>query len=51
VDQNAAGQNSGALLTIMTHEAGEGELEAVVEDLRSNAAVQKVNSVIRVEGI
>ncbi len=51
VDQNAAGQNSGALLTIMTHEAGEGELEAVVEDLRGNAAVQKVNSVIRVEGI
>jgi homoserine dehydrogenase len=51
VDQNAAGNNSGALLTIMTHAASEGELEAVVEDLRSNAAVQKVNSVIRVEGI
>jgi homoserine dehydrogenase len=51
VDQNAAGENTGALLTIMTHEAGEGELEAVVEDLRGNAAVQKVNSVIRVEGI
>ena len=51
VDQNAAGQNSGALLSIMTHAAGEGELEAVVEDLRQNAAVQKVNSVIRVEGI
>lgn len=51
VDQNAAGDNTGALLTIMTHEAGEGELEAVVEDLRGNAAVQKVNSVIRVEGL
>jgi len=51
VDQNAAGQNTGALLTIMTHAAGEGELESVVEDLRGNAAVQKVNSVIRVEGI
>jgi homoserine dehydrogenase len=51
VDQNAAGDNTGALLTIMTHAAGEGELEAVVEDLRGNAAVQKVNSVIRVEGI
>jgi homoserine dehydrogenase len=51
VDQNAAGKNSGALLTIMTHAASEQDLEMVVEELRSNAAVQKVNSVIRVEGI
>ncbi|MEY3561257.1 MAG: hypothetical protein RL068_409, partial [Actinomycetota bacterium] len=51
VDQNAAGKNSGALLTIMTHATSEQDLEMVVEELRSNAAVQKVNSVIRVEGI
>ena len=51
VDQNAATKNSGALLTIMTHAASEKDLEAVVEDLHSNAAVQKVDSVIRVEGI
>jgi homoserine dehydrogenase len=51
VDQNAAGKDSGALLTIMTHAASEKDLEAVVEHLRSNAAVQNVNSVIRVEGI
>jgi homoserine dehydrogenase len=51
VDQNAAGKDTGALLTIMTHAASEKDLEAVVEDLHSNAAVQKVDSVIRVEGI
>ena len=51
VDQNAATKDSGALLTIMTHAASEKDLEAVVEDLHSNAAVQKVDSVIRVEGI
>jgi homoserine dehydrogenase len=51
VDQNAAGKDTGALLTIMTHAASEKDLEAVVEELHSNSAVQKVDSVIRVEGI
>ena len=51
VDQNAATKETGALLTIMTHAASEKDLEAVVDDLHSNAAVQKVDSVIRVEGI
>ena len=47
VDQNAAGNNSGALLTIMTHAASEGELEAVVEDLRSNAALQQAACLVK----
>jgi homoserine dehydrogenase len=51
VDQNPAGKDSGALLSVTTHEASERDLEAVVEDLKSNSAVQRVDSVIRVEGI
>jgi homoserine dehydrogenase len=51
VDQNPAGKDSGALLNITTHEASERDLDSVVADLRSNAAVQNVDSVIRVEGI
>ena len=49
VAQTAA--NDAALLTIMTHIANEGDLEKLVESLSSNDSVDKVDSVIRVEGI
>ena len=43
--------NDAALLTIMTHMAAEGDLEQLVESLSRNDSVDKVDSVIRVEGI
>lgn len=49
VAQSAA--NDAALLTIMTHMAAEGDLEQLVESLSRNDSVDKVDSVIRVEGI
>lgn len=46
-----SGFGSGAKLSIMTHEAREFELAAVVEALKSHSAVHALVSVIRVEGL
>jgi len=47
---NQAGRNSDAEVTIVTHLATEGELKATVESLKSMDMVNKISSVIRVEG-
>lgn len=49
VSQSATGK--AAILSVMTHQALEADLERVVAKLRENEAVQDVISVIRVEGI
>lgn len=51
VAQTVAKDGSAALLTIMTHSASEGDLEQLVESLKRNDFVVRVDSVIRVEGI
>ena len=48
VDQN--GRNEDAELIIVTHRATEGELKATVEALKKMDIVNKISSVIRVEG-
>lgn len=48
VDQN--GRDSDAELIIVTHRATEGELKATVEALKKMEIVNKISSVIRVEG-
>ncbi|MGO3147604.1 MAG: homoserine dehydrogenase [Leucobacter sp.] len=51
VEQNiTAGAEGSALLTIGTHEAREADLSATVDELRADAAVSTVISVIRLEG-
>ncbi|MFC5338776.1 homoserine dehydrogenase [Leucobacter denitrificans] len=51
VEQNiSAGAEGSALLTIGTHEAREANLAETVEELRNDAAVSQVLSVIRLEG-
>src|SRR5690606_16046519 len=51
VEQNiAAGAEGSALLTIGTHEAREADLAETVDELRNDAAVSQVLSVIRLEG-
>jgi homoserine dehydrogenase len=47
---NQAGRNSDAEVTIVTHLATEGELKATVESLKAMDMVNKISSVIRVEG-
>jgi homoserine dehydrogenase len=47
---NQAGRNSDAEVTIVTHLATEGELKATVESLKAMEMVNKISSVIRVEG-
>ena len=51
VAQSAASDSDLALLTVMTHSASEAALERLVAELAKNASVNKVSSVIRVEGI
>ncbi|SCX13940.1 homoserine dehydrogenase [Candidatus Aquiluna sp. UB-MaderosW2red] len=51
VSQSSSGKRGAALLTVMTHQALESDLERVVLKLRESDAVQNVNSVIRVEGV
>jgi homoserine dehydrogenase len=51
VSQSSAGKHGAALLTVMTHQALESDLNQVVQKLRASEAVQNVNSVIRVEGV
>lgn len=51
VAQTVAKDGNAALLTIMTHSASEGDLEQLVESLKGNDFVVRVDSVIRVEGI
>jgi len=47
---NQAGRNSDAEVTIVTHLATEGELKATVASLNDMDMVNKISSVIRVEG-
>jgi homoserine dehydrogenase len=47
---NQAGRNSDAEVTIVTHLATEGELKATVASLKAMDMVNKIYSVIRVEG-
>ena len=47
---NQAGRNSDAEVTIVTHRATEGELKATVASLKAMDMVNKISSVIRVEG-
>jgi homoserine dehydrogenase len=47
---NQAGRNSDAEVTIVTHLATEGELTATVASLNAMDMVNKISSVIRVEG-
>jgi len=47
---NQTGRNSDAEVTIVTHLATEGELKATVESLKTMDMVNKISSVIRVEG-
>jgi homoserine dehydrogenase len=47
---NQAGRNSDAEVTIVTHLATEGELKATVASLTAMDMVNKISSVIRVEG-
>ncbi len=47
---NQAGRNSDAEVTIVTHLATEGELKATVASLTAMEMVNKISSVIRVEG-
>jgi homoserine dehydrogenase len=47
---NQAGRNSDAEVTIVTHLATEGELKATVASLNAMDMVNKISSVIRVEG-
>ena len=47
---NQAGRNSDAEVTIVTHLATEGELKATVASLNAMEMVNKISSVIRVEG-
>lgn len=49
--QQSVASNNAALLTIMTHEALEKDLEAVVSELEKDDSVVSVTSVIRVEGL
>lgn len=49
--QQSLSANNAALLTIMTHEALEKDLEAVVAALKQDDSVVSVTSVIRVEGL
>lgn len=49
--QQSVASNNAALLTIMTHEALEKDLEAVVSQLKKDDSVVSVTSVIRVEGL
>ena len=49
--QQSVASNKAALLTIMTHEALEKDLESVVESLSKDDSVVSVSSVIRVEGL
>ena len=49
--QQSVASNNAALLTIMTHEALEKDLEAVVGQLAKDDSVVSVTSVIRVEGL
>lgn len=49
--QQSVASNNAALLTIMTHEALEKDLEAVVGQLEKDDSVVSVTSVIRVEGL
>ena len=51
VSQSRSGKKGSALLTVMTHQALESDLELVVQELSASDAVQDVNSVIRVEGV
>ena len=51
VAQSASSDSDHALLTVMTHSASEAALERLVAELAKNASVNKVSSVIRVEGI
>ena len=51
VAQSASSESDHALLTVMTHSASEAALERLVAELAKNASVNKVSSVIRVEGI
>ena len=48
MDQN--GRDDDAELIIVTHRATEGELKATVEALKKMDIVNKISSVIRVEG-
>jgi homoserine dehydrogenase len=47
---NQAGRNNDAEVTIVTHRATEGELKATVASLKVMDMVNKISSVIRVEG-
>jgi homoserine dehydrogenase len=47
---NQSGRNKDAEVTIVTHLATEGELKATVESLKAMDMVNKISSVIRVEG-
>ena len=47
---NQAGRNNDAEVTIVTHRATEGELKATVASLKAMDMVNKISSVIRVEG-
>jgi len=47
---NQAGRNNDAEVTIVTHRATEGELKATVASLKAMEMVNKISSVIRVEG-
>lgn len=49
--QQSVSSNNAALLTIMTHEALEKDLESVVSDLEKDDSVVSVAAVIRVEGL
>ena len=51
VAQSGAAGTELALLTIMTHSASEAALERLASELAKNAAVKRVSSVIRVEGV
>ena len=51
VAQSGAADSDLALLTIMTHSASEAALERLASELAKNAAVKRVSSVIRVEGV
>lgn len=48
---NQSGRNKDAEVTIVTHLATEGELKATVESLKTMDMVNKISSVIRVEGV
>ena len=47
---NQAGRNNDAEVTIVTHRATEGELKATVASLKAMDMVNRISSVIRVEG-